>query len=87
MYRFRRTLAPYAWAQGNKINSILVLELMTEDEFAVIPVAEYCISPEAFMVVYDPSQLVVALEYTWWMTVCRIRYGKRIAIYIDTAKI
>ncbi len=86
VYRFRRTLSPYAWAQGNKIKSILVLELMTENEFAIIPVAEYFISPEAFMVVYDPSQLAVALEYTWWMTVCRIHYGKNVAIYVDTAK-
>ncbi len=59
---------------------------MTENEFAIIPVAEYFIPPDAFMVVYDPSQLAVTLEYTWWMTVCRIRYGRHVAIYIDTAK-
>ncbi len=84
--RFRRTIAPYAWAHGNKLKSILVLELMTESEFAIIPVAEYLISPDAYLVVYDPSQLKVALEYTWWMTVCRIDYGRNVAIYIDTAK-
>ncbi len=84
--RFRRMIAPYAWAHGNKLKSILVLELMTENEFAIIPVAEYFISPDAYLVVYDPAQLKVALEYTWWMTVCRIDYGRDVAIYIDTAK-
>ncbi len=84
--RFRRIIAPYAWARGNKLKSILVLELMTENEFAIIPVAEYFISPDAYLVVYDPAQLKVALEYTWWMTVCRIDYGRNVAIYIDTAK-
>ncbi len=84
-YRFRRTIAPYAWAHGNKLKSILVLELMTEGEFAVIPVAEYFISPDAYLLVYDPAQLKVALEYTWWMTVCRIDYGRDVGIYIDTA--
>ncbi len=82
----KRTVAPYAWAHGNKIKTILVLELMTEDEFAIIPVAEYFIAPEAFLVVYDPSKLVVTIEYSWWMTACRISYGKHVAIYIDTAK-
>ncbi len=62
------------------------MELMTESEFAIIPVAEYFISPDAFMVVYDPSQLAVALEYTWWMTVCHVRYGRHVTIYIDTVK-
>ena len=28
----------------------------------------------------------VGIEYTWWMTVCHINYGRDIAIYIDTAK-
>ncbi len=82
----KRTIAPYAWATGNKIKTILVLELMTEDEFAIIPIAEYFISPEAFLVVYDPSKLGVTIEYSWWMTACRVNYGKHVAIYIDTAK-
>ena len=59
---------------------------MTENEFTVIHVAEYFISPDAFMVVYNQSHLADALEYIWWMTVCRISCNKHVVIYIDTAK-
>ena len=52
-------------AHENKIRSTLVLRLMAENEFAMIPVAEYFISPEAFMEVHNPSQSAVALEYAW----------------------
>ena len=43
-------------------------------------------SPNASMVMYNQSHLAGALEYIWWMTVCRISCSGHVVIYIDTAK-
>ena len=76
-------IPPYRWIYGRgRTVSTVLLELTTNDDHAVLPIIQYEVPLECFVILFEPDKLHVELESGVFMTTCKLEYGDA-KIYVD----